>query len=291
MKNMKKLIPALAMLVLSAVMMSTASFAWFSMNTQVQVDGISVDAVAPVYISIRKTGGTWDTSLTDTNSAKLIPADASADLTKWLAINPDEFETTTGGGVVGTGTDEKASVPENIVKDVDANGKVKFTAGEGGTEHTAFIKLSYDFTLQNSIGEGKKVQIYLKEMVLGNSTSKAVKGCRRVASTNEAGNVLGVYGGGVTDKYDPLKEGSGVYEADTTDVETVNGSVVTEGNKDTVTYIYAADNAVELPVYNGTDNEVTLNVYIWFEGQDADCINKNANGGFGLTLIWGSQEV
>ena len=288
MKNMKKLIPALAMLVLSAVMMSTASFAWFSMNTQVQVDGIKVDAVAPVYISIRKGAEDWGTSIEETTiDAKLIPADANADLSKWLAIDPDKFVTTTGGGVVGTSG--VASVSEDIVKDVAANGTVKFT--DGGTEHTAFIKLSYDFTLQNSIGEGKKVQIYLKQLIL-DDTLKTMKGCLRVAITNEAGIVLGVYGAGATDTYNPLKKGTGVYEADTENpVSIVSGSLVTDSGKDTVTYTHAAGNAVDLPVYNGTDNEVTLNVYIWFEGQDADCINANANGGFGITLIWGSEEV
>ena len=44
MKKMRKLIPALAMLLISAVMMSTASFAWFSMNTTVSASGMSVTA-------------------------------------------------------------------------------------------------------------------------------------------------------------------------------------------------------------------------------------------------------
>ena len=41
---MKKLISALALLLISAVLLSTASFAWFSMNTQVTVTGMSVTA-------------------------------------------------------------------------------------------------------------------------------------------------------------------------------------------------------------------------------------------------------
>ena len=41
---MKKLIPALALLLVSAVMLATSSFAWFSMNTQVTVSGMSVTA-------------------------------------------------------------------------------------------------------------------------------------------------------------------------------------------------------------------------------------------------------
>ncbi len=39
---MKKIIPALALLLVSAVMLATSSFAWFSMNTTVTVTGMSV---------------------------------------------------------------------------------------------------------------------------------------------------------------------------------------------------------------------------------------------------------
>ena len=41
---MKKLIPALALLLVSAVLLATSSFAWFSMNTTVTVTGMSVTA-------------------------------------------------------------------------------------------------------------------------------------------------------------------------------------------------------------------------------------------------------
>lgn len=44
MKNTRKLIPALAMLLIAAVMMSTATFAWFSMNQQVTATGLQVTA-------------------------------------------------------------------------------------------------------------------------------------------------------------------------------------------------------------------------------------------------------
>lgn len=44
MKNARKLLPAIAMLLISAVMMSTASFAWFSMNTTVTANGMQISA-------------------------------------------------------------------------------------------------------------------------------------------------------------------------------------------------------------------------------------------------------
>lgn len=42
MKTARKILPALAMLIVSAVMMSTASFAWFAMSTSVTVDNVSI---------------------------------------------------------------------------------------------------------------------------------------------------------------------------------------------------------------------------------------------------------
>ena len=47
MKLSRRLIPAIAMLMVSAVLMSTASFAWFSMNSNVTATGIQVTADAP----------------------------------------------------------------------------------------------------------------------------------------------------------------------------------------------------------------------------------------------------
>ena len=46
MKKMRKLIPAFAMLLVSAIMMSTASFAWFSMNEEVTATGMEIQAKA-----------------------------------------------------------------------------------------------------------------------------------------------------------------------------------------------------------------------------------------------------
>ena len=53
MKLTKKLIPALGMLMLSAVMLVTSSFAWFSMNTDVTATGMNVTAKGDqVYLQI-----------------------------------------------------------------------------------------------------------------------------------------------------------------------------------------------------------------------------------------------
>ena len=42
----KKLIPAVAMLTTSAVMLSTATYAWFTLNKEVEVTGLQMSATA-----------------------------------------------------------------------------------------------------------------------------------------------------------------------------------------------------------------------------------------------------
>ena len=296
MKNMKKLIPALAMLVISAVMMSTASFAWFSMNTQVEVNGITVDTVAPVYVSIKKTSeSTWNTAVTANKNIKLIPADTNTavlDNTNgftWVAIDPNKFQTTTGGGVVAG--EKKVSADDLLA--ISNTGTITTT---GWTDTAAYLFDSYDFALQND--PGKTVEIYLNQMIL-DDISKGMVGCLRVALVNvvttgsgdsvtTTRSLVGVYAAGATDTYAPLKSGADGYTADTSTVSTVAGTVGTDGAANTVTYTYAAENAVELPV--AANGQVTLEVYVWFEGQDTDCVNANANGGFTITFIFNSKE-
>ena len=72
MKLTRKLIPAMIMLLVSAVLMSTASFAWFAMNTTVKAQGMAVKAKADsIFLEISgkqdKKGETdvWGTTGTD----------------------------------------------------------------------------------------------------------------------------------------------------------------------------------------------------------------------------------
>lgn len=46
MKKMRRMIPALCMLLVSAIMLSTASYAWFTMNTEVTASGMQIQAQA-----------------------------------------------------------------------------------------------------------------------------------------------------------------------------------------------------------------------------------------------------
>ncbi len=58
MKKFRKLIPALCMLVVSAVLMSATTYAWFSMNTDVNVTGLEIEATAETYLLVDDTAKT-----------------------------------------------------------------------------------------------------------------------------------------------------------------------------------------------------------------------------------------
>ena len=53
-KARHKLVPAIIMLIVAAITMSTASYAWFTMSNRVEVTGINLSVVAPTNILIRE---------------------------------------------------------------------------------------------------------------------------------------------------------------------------------------------------------------------------------------------
>ena len=81
MKLTRKLIPAMIMLLVSAVLMSTASFAWFSMNEVVEATGMEVTASSEfIFLEINGVDDVddedkpvWSTKGTTTVDASLFP--------------------------------------------------------------------------------------------------------------------------------------------------------------------------------------------------------------------------
>lgn len=71
----KKLIPAVAMLTTSAVMLSTATYAWFTMSREVEVTGIKLTATTPQTIEISLGKATTGNTLTAGQEATAPGAD------------------------------------------------------------------------------------------------------------------------------------------------------------------------------------------------------------------------
>jgi hypothetical protein len=95
MKKMRKLIPAFAMLMIAAIMMSTASYAWFSIGTTAKATGMQVQA-------------TSDSSMIIHEDSRFLGADDLVEFTDAPAsLMPVTIE------------DGKWKAPDNLSSDVD----------------------------------------------------------------------------------------------------------------------------------------------------------------------------
>lgn len=93
MTKFKKIIPALCMLLISAVLMGTSTYAWFSMNTQVSVKGMKVTANSTnLFLQISSSATFTDPATSvdyqETEGTKLKPATPvlaaeNASIEKW----------------------------------------------------------------------------------------------------------------------------------------------------------------------------------------------------------------
>ena len=78
MKATRKLIPAIALLLVSAVLLSTASYAWFTTN-KIVTASMNVSVTAPQNLQIKeKTGDAWAYSLSLGTAGTLKPAYTNA---------------------------------------------------------------------------------------------------------------------------------------------------------------------------------------------------------------------
>ena len=117
--NMKKLIPAAGMLAVSATMLATSTYAWFSMNRTVTAKNMQVKAVASSSLAIAQATpvGTLTEIEFSTAATSLIPA--------------THFDSSTYGSAT-TGTDASSSGLIHVTNNADVDA-AKGYASEGKT--------------------------------------------------------------------------------------------------------------------------------------------------------------
>lgn len=143
----KSLFIAICLLVVSATMLGTASFAWFSMNTEVAVDGIEVEAYSDsLYLEISKEKNqNYDTSVSFAGEKQYLRlakhgfVSAAYTLTE-TAISEDTYYD-------GQATYyEKVELADSNYKYVVATGLVAPETVEGLYKNPVFVKLGNNAT-------------------------------------------------------------------------------------------------------------------------------------------------
>lgn len=253
MKKFKKLIPALCMLLISAVLMGTSTYAWFSMNNKVTVSGMTVTAKSDAtYLVISN-----DTTLETTTS-----------LTRSIngAILPVSYT--------------KTEIKNNANNTTLVNAEKWFTAeGTSTTDGTAKVDTKKELTIveANNKGTANNKDYYVVDtfyigLTAGSSAVQTGKGIQadvtfkatNASSLNKALTVKIVYGENKLD-------------ADTTTTQTyVLGS---EGTDKVIKYSskLQADDLIK-------DTATKVTVYIYFDGEDENCTTANAINLAGISV-------
>ena len=253
MKKTKIIIPALGMLLLSTAASITGTVAWFSMNTTVTATGMQVQAKAQAGLVISNaSNGTYDASATTvkTTCAQLLPG-STADFATWLtsvSTNPGSANTQQAytAGVAWTANNVDAHY---VLHDF-------YIRSSSATALTVASLNVNSVTATRIPQQGESEQ----EPVALSNLSKALRvGVNFENSSNHY--IYAPISGAITSY--TVQNAAGAYDANArTSVTALSGSTVSSDTSKT-----------QIP--GNTANGLHAYVYIWFEGEDANCISNN----------------
>lgn len=128
MKKFKKLIPAFCAMLVSAAMLGTSTYAWFSVNKKVEASGMSVTALAETqYFVISNTAGTFVTN--DANKGQKLTLTENP-----TKVNPISFTapgiTTTTSGLTNVPANNWYTAQVDTYDGLTESGSVKYTSLE-----------------------------------------------------------------------------------------------------------------------------------------------------------------
>ncbi|MBQ9468201.1 MAG: hypothetical protein IJU52_04255 [Clostridia bacterium] len=296
---MKKLIPAIVLLLISAIVMSTASYAWFSMNTQVTATGMQVKA---------KSNSTFlligNENITAEKTAAGIQAQTGADLTSedltvaladaakypskvWLGDTADGYTTLSLNAV---DTKAKAATEGNwYTANSDdptlwgGSGHVKNAAALTSTNFDNYvIKKSVNLTLAVGSTKANKLTVTPTITIVDDyfKTTDTAVDDNKTYYTESAGTYTAVAS--------PVDADIATYYEKALDYSAVKVLVVSDNNivvimdKDTTgaQNLYDASNNADL-----TDTTVHhVDIYIYYDGTDTTVFTNNAINLAGATI-------
>lgn len=319
----KKLIPAVAMLTTSAVMLSTATYAWFTMSREVEVTGIKLTATTPQTIEVSLGKATTQATIDNTTWATA-PKNDAADTDLWSNKAATSSVYASFGKLIpasstdGTNLYYTTKAKENG-KSVDITGANAFTQATennnaGWTFQTAGASSETESNLTaDTKGEGYYLDIpvwfrttNVEDVKLGvdvtvtdpNADDDNTKGdlykATRVAILNEDRSAAngGVFLGAETDvdtgyyKKKAVRANTGTSENDYYGTVTV-AKEVTANTAGQVTNSDSTEVANVTGAGTGKTGYSTPAKYyirVWLEGEDVNCWNVNAGQSFKVDL-------
>lgn len=303
----KKLIPAVAMLTTSAVMLSTATYAWFTMSREVEVTGIKLTATTPQTIEISLGQATTSNTLTHgveatapnsddmwTHTAatgsvyqdfgKLIPVSSvdgfnmfytekATENGKKVSDVPNPFtkaETAVGWEFKEGGKSAETGAVVNAAEN-DGSGYYLDIPVWFRTTSTDAVTLGLEVEIKNSSDDDTKSVLYkaARVAILPETMSAQKVFSETGAKYYKDGKAVATAGATLAASYGDV---SAATEA------TVTGGKVT--NPDATTQVAT----VTASTGTGYGGAVKYYIRVWLEGEDEACWNANAGQDFVINL-------
>lgn len=303
----KKLIPAVAMLTTSAVMLSTATYAWFTMSREVEVTGIKLTATTPQTIEISLGQATTGNTLTQgieatvpdnddmwTHTAatgsvyedfgKLIPVSSvngydmfyttkATENGKKVSNVPNPFSAATTAAGWEFKVNGKSAETGDVVNAAERDGSGYYLDIPVWfrTTNTADVNLGLEVDIKNSSDDDTESVLYRAARV---AILPATKSAQKVFS--ETGAKYYTDGKAVKKAADTLAESYGPVST-ATEVAVSDGKVTNSGEATQVATVKKSSGT-------GYGDAVKYYIRVWLEGEDVACWNANAGQDFVINL-------
>jgi hypothetical protein len=258
-KMRHKLIPAVIMLLVAAITMSTASYAWFTMSNRVEVTDIQLSVVAPTNLLIKNS--TAATSAYG-NSVQITANPTTGRLNHASSVYGESFFT-----VAAEDADEYIAVDGTVTGTPTL---IAATTSVADATDGYYIDFSLD--------------------LLNTGETAVTVGIDNVVITS-----IGTSAAGTTDivkvvRFAVLQGGAayeGLYVYDETEAAQSTLAYATETTTSAQTKIVSDDEIFTVAGGGVVANDApktTVVIRVWIEGQDLECITANSDSTFGIAF-------
>lgn len=253
MKN--KLVLASLALLVSAITLIAASYAWFTMNDTVYATGLQLTAATPAIVEISLDGDTWGSSVT-------LPATL-------LAMRPTSTKTALNGSFY-----EPTVNTALVTEDEEEEGIFKAIPNPSGSTYQYYYDVDLYFRTKGTY----PIDLILQNLLIEETNlNKAI----RVAFLNSDGTA---YSNGT----DPL-----IYASTNTTYKPAASTDAIEDF--TPLTAGASNVIINVPVNTADANQygttVNMKVRIYLEGQDPNCVVNNLLDSLSIGLTFAGAEV
>lgn len=232
----RALISSVAMLLVAIIALGTATFAWFTQNTQAKADKLSVKTIKASELQVSKAEGGWSDHIEYNYMGKVLKPASSVDGKVWTAAVAAKNDSYAAGDEV---TDVSSDLSNYVFKD-------QLNVRNNGAAAVEKVKIKFSFNENEGGGKGKYARLALVE-AKDKATNSDLIGTFKDNVYAAAADTAEAF-------VDSTKATETVTAKPGADVEFPVGNLAASGSTGSVKY---------------------YNLYVWFEGQDEDCKDVN----------------